>query len=89
MKIRELASDWPPEVASRVGVSIHAEPSDEVLSAVRFEAGKDHIRVRLRKKDGTGYAVVLTLPDHLYEKAIIAIALAQKITLGELGELSL
>jgi hypothetical protein len=87
MKIRELAQQWPPGVANAAGDSIFAEPTDEVLSADRYELGKDHIRVRLRKRNGTEYSVVLTLPDHLYGNALIAIALAKKITLSELGEL--
>ena len=53
------------------------------------DLGKDHIRVRLRKKNGTDYAVILTLPNHLYGKALIAIALAKKIQLWELGELDI
>jgi hypothetical protein len=89
MKIREHAREWPPDIASRVGNSIHAVPGDEVLSADRFELPKDHIRVRLRKKSGTEYAVILSLPDHLYETALIAIALAKELTLSELGELSI
>jgi hypothetical protein len=79
--------EWPPEVASRVGDLIYAKPADEVLSADRYELGKDHIRVRLRKKNATEYSVVLNLPDHLYGKALIAIALAKQIRLWELGEL--
>jgi hypothetical protein len=68
---------------------IYAEPADEVLSADRYDLGKDHIRVRLRKKNGTEYAALLTLPDHLYGKTLIAIALAKGVTLRELGELTI
>ena len=87
MKIGELARDWPPEVAVGIGDPAIAEPGDEVLSAQRYEGEKDHIRLKVRKKNGTDYTVILVLPEHLYAKAIIAIALAKDITLGELGEL--
>jgi hypothetical protein len=59
------------------------------LSAQRYEGEKDHIRLKVRKKNGTDYTVILVLPEHLYAKAIIAIALAKDITLGELGELDI
>jgi hypothetical protein len=89
MKIRELAEQWPPGVANAAGESVFAEPADEVLRADRYELGTDHIRVRLRKTTGTDYSVVLNLPAHLYGRALIAIALAGEITLGELGELDI
>ena len=89
MKIRELARDWPPEVAVGVGDPAIAEPGDDVLSAQRYEGEKDHIRLKVRKKTGTEYTVILVLPEHLYGKAIIAIALAKEITLGEVGELDI
>jgi hypothetical protein len=50
MKIRELARDWPPEVAVGVGDPAIAEPGDDVLSAQRYEGEKDHIRLKVRKK---------------------------------------
>jgi len=89
MKIRELARDWPPEAAVGVGDPAIAEPGDEVLSAQRYEGEKDHIRLKIRKKTGSEYTVILVLPEHLYGKAIIAIALAKEITLGEAGELAI
>jgi hypothetical protein len=89
MKIREHAKEWPPEVASQAGVSICAEAADKVLSVDRYQESKDHIRVRLRQKDGTEYAAILILPDHFYGRALIAIVQAKEITLGELGELGI
>ena len=89
MKIRELARDWPPEVAVGIGDPAIAEPGDEVLSAQRYEGEKDHIRLKVRKKNGTEYTVILVLPENMYGKALIAIALAKDITLGEVGELDI
>jgi len=89
MKIRELARDWPPEVAVGVGDPAIAEPGDDVLSAQRYEGKKDHIRLKVRKKTGAKYTVILVLPENMYGKALIAIALAKEITLGEVGELDI
>jgi len=89
MKIRELARDWPPEAAVAVGESAIADPGDKVLSAQRCQGEKDHIRLKVRKKTGTEYTVILVLPENMYGKALIAIALAKEITLGEVGELDI
>ena len=89
MKIRELARDWPPEAAVGVGDPAIAEPGDEVLSAQRYEGEKDHIRLKIRKKNGIEYTVILVLPENMYRKALIAIVQAKDITLGEVGELDI
>ena len=84
MTIREHAREWPPQVTGGVGNVAIADPTDKVLNAQR-NAGV--ITLKLRKKDGTEYTMVLVLPTHLYGMAIVAIVLAKEITLRELGEL--
>jgi hypothetical protein len=89
MKIREAATYWLPQVASRSGNFALAEPSDAVLKADRHEAAKSHIRLKLRKEDGTEYTAVLVVTEHLNQAAHKAIAQAKDITLSELGELDI
>ena len=84
MTIREHAREWPPQVTGGVGDAAIADPTDKLLNAQRH-AGV--ITLKLRKKDGIEYTMVLVLPSHLYGMAIVAIVLAKELTLGELGEL--
>ena len=85
MLIRKLTPSWPPAVT--VGSGEPANLEDTIVGAQKQSEG--HLVLMLHKGAGSVYGLLLVLPDHLLDKALLAITERKGITLREVGELDI
>ena len=88
MLLKEHCFTWPP---SRVG-DIAAPPADvedTVLRIQKCAKSQGLLRLTLRNRIRGEYEAALLVPEFLQEQAIFLILRKEKITLREVGELSI
>jgi hypothetical protein len=90
MKIKEHSRTWPPRNGrARTGggdIVAVVDLDDVVLTAQKYFLARDHIGLRLRRKDGLEYGIELILPENVVDKAVTEIA-THDLTLREVGDL--
>jgi hypothetical protein len=89
MLLKDYAPAWPPNTTIADG-KIPPKPNlDDIVSAVKAGALQGQLSLIMNRQYGIEYVLPIVVPQSLQQKLVFEIVRRKKMTLREVGELSI